>query len=36
LYHIALPLILDMRKESGDPNYWHNFEWLAMEVRRTR
>lgn len=36
LYHMALPLILDMRKVSGDPNYWHNFEWLAMEVRRTR
>ena len=34
LYHIALPLILDMRKTSGDANYWHNFEWLSMQVQR--
>lgn len=33
LYLIAQPLIVDMRKLSGDPNYWHNFEWLATLAR---
>ena len=32
LYLVALPLIGEMRKLSGDLNYWDDFEWLAKQV----
>jgi hypothetical protein len=31
-YLVALPIIGEMRKPSGDLNYWDDFEWLAKQV----